>query len=266
MAQLFHLPKAVRVDSSGSPYAGAKANFYLTGTTTPTNTYQNSALSTPHANPVVADANGQFAAIYLDPDTTYRVIITDSNDVTLDDVDPITTAPAAADVSVADSGGYFADTDVEAVLQDIGANYTKNASTETITGDRTYSGANLNMADNLITRPEIKDYGITHTALTQSGATRDVDLTSGNSFAFTLTQNCTITLSNPPASGTYGRVRIRITQDGGGGAYTVTWPSGVDWSGGAPTMSTGNNAVDIFYLETDDGGTTWYGSYLQAFA
>lgn len=267
MAKLFYPPQAVRIDSGGTPYAGAKAYFYLTGTTTATDTYQDSALSTPHANPVVADSAGQWEPIYLDPSITYRVIIKTSADVTLDDVDPISAPTGASAISVTDSGGYFAGTDVETVLQDLGANYAKLSATETITANWTFSGADLLMSDNLITRPEIKDYGITHAALTQSAATRDVDLTSGNSFAFTLTQNCTITLSNPPASGTYGKVRIRITQDGAGGAYTVAWPSGVDWAGGsAPTMSTGNNAVDIFFLETDDGGTTWYGSYLQAFA
>ena len=56
MSYLFHLPQAVRVDSTGTPYALAKANFYLTTTTTETNTYTDAALGTPHANPVVASA------------------------------------------------------------------------------------------------------------------------------------------------------------------------------------------------------------------
>lgn len=45
----------------------ATLDVYLAGTTTRTNTYTTSALSTANANPVVADANGLFGAIYLDP-------------------------------------------------------------------------------------------------------------------------------------------------------------------------------------------------------
>jgi len=89
MANLFRLPKVVPVDSSGSPYPGAKANFYATGTSTPQNTYTDSALTTPSANPVVADANGVFAPIYLDPDLTYKLTLTDSADVTIYTVDPV---------------------------------------------------------------------------------------------------------------------------------------------------------------------------------
>ena len=36
MSTLFRLPQQVAVDSGGTPYAGALANFHLTGTTTDT--------------------------------------------------------------------------------------------------------------------------------------------------------------------------------------------------------------------------------------
>ena len=89
MSTLFYLPQAVAVDSSGAPYAGAKANFYLTGTETPTDTYSDSALTTPNANPVVADAAGQFSAIYLDPAITYKLDLTQSDDTTIYTADPL---------------------------------------------------------------------------------------------------------------------------------------------------------------------------------
>lgn len=89
MSTLFSLPKVVAIDSGGVPYAGAKLEFFLTGTATNTNTYTDSALATPHANPVVADANGVFAPIYLDPDITYKATLTQSDDTLIYTVDPV---------------------------------------------------------------------------------------------------------------------------------------------------------------------------------
>jgi hypothetical protein len=265
MSYLFHLPQAVRVDSTGTPYAAAKANFYLTGTTTRTDTYSDSALTTPHANPVIADSAGQFAPIYLDPNITYRCVLTESDDTQIDDVDPVSAPITAASISVADSGGYFADATVEAVLADIGANYPKNASTETISANWTFS-ANLLMADNVIERPEIKDFSLTHNAVTSSSNAVTMDCSTGNSFYHLLTENTTVTLSNPSPTGKLCQIVIRIQQDGAGGAYTVTWPGSVTWAGGtAPTVSTGNDAVDKFTLTTDDAGTSWYGEFGQAY-
>lgn len=265
MTKLAYLPQMVRVDSTGTPYANARANFYLTGTTTRTDTYTTNALSVAHANPVVADAAGQFAAIYLDPAITYRLILTDENDVQIDDVDPISAPLGASAVSVTDSGGYFAGTDVETVLQDIGANYPKNATTETISANWTWS-ANILMADNVIERPEIKDFSLTHNAITSTSNAMTVDCSTGNSFYHLLTENTTITLSNPSPTGKLCQIVIRIKQDGGGGAYTVTWPASVTWAGGSsPVVTTSNDAVDKFTLTTDDAGTTWYGEFGQAY-
>lgn len=266
MPRLFFTPQAVRVNSSGTPYAGAKANFYLTGTTTQTNTYSDSALSSAHANPVVADAGGQFAAIYLDPAITYRCIITDSSDVQLDDIDPVHVPIAGSDIAITDSGGYFTTDNVEAALQQLAADYLAKAG-GTMTGALTMSGANINMADNVLSRPAITDYGITHNAITSTSNAITADCATGNSFYHLLTENTTFTLDNPPASGTFGQINIIIQQDGAGGAYTVTWPASVDWpSGTAPTISTANDAVDVITLFTVDGGTIWYGNFSQVYS
>ena len=93
-----------------------------------------------------------------------------------------------------------------------------------------------------------------------------LDLTTGNSFETTLTENITtVTLSNPPASGTYGELIWKIIQDST--ARTVTFPGSVVWPGGtAPTISTASGAVDIVTLKTWDGGTTWYGNFAQAYS
>lgn len=77
---VFFVPVLIATDSDGNRVNGAKLYSRESGSTTPTATYSDAALSTAHANPVVADANGVFPAIYLDPDTNYRFILTDGSD------------------------------------------------------------------------------------------------------------------------------------------------------------------------------------------
>lgn len=88
MATLFQLPKAAPV-SGGNSYSGAKAYFYQSGTTTAITTYTTAALSVPHANPVVADANGVFAPIFIDEATnpTYKLRLNTSSDVLIYEID-----------------------------------------------------------------------------------------------------------------------------------------------------------------------------------
>jgi len=265
MSRLFYTPKLVRVNSAGVPYVSARANFFLTGSTTKTDTYTDSDLATASANPVIADSTtGQFAPIYLDPTITYRCVLTDSASAILDDVDPIAVPYRAGDIDIVDSGGLFDATNVEDALRDIGGNYTKTTRSETITADWNFiAPGTLTMTDQQIIRPELKDLAVTHTTPAAT-ATVTCDMSLGNSFAFTLTANVTVTLSNPSPTGNFCQTTIRITQDGSS-TYTVTWPASVKWTA-APTMSPGNNAVDVFTLFTTDAGVTWYGSYAQAFA
>ena len=79
MAQIFTLPPARPLTSSGGAMPLARLYFYQTATSTPQNTYQDADLSTPHTNPVIADAYGAFAPVFLDPTLpAYRVKLTDS--------------------------------------------------------------------------------------------------------------------------------------------------------------------------------------------
>lgn len=89
MSSLFTLPEQTPL-VSGALQPGAKLYFFQTGTTTPQNTYQDNARATPHANPVVADADGTFPAIYLDPTLPdYRARLTTSADVQLEQWDGV---------------------------------------------------------------------------------------------------------------------------------------------------------------------------------
>jgi len=152
------------------------------------------------------------------------------------------------------------------------ANLVDKTAAESVSGLWTYSagialsGSDIAMADNKISRPVIDDYGIENNAVSSSSAVIELDLATGNSFTTTLTENITtVTLSNPPASGTYGELIWKIIQDST--ARTITYPASVKWAGGtAPTVSTASGAIDIVVLKTWDGGTTWLGNFSQAFA
>ena len=102
-------------------------------------------------------------------------------------------------------------------------------------------------------------YTDTYTTISSSSGTATLDCDSGNVFAITLTENVTtFTWSNPPSTGTAYSFTLKVIQ--GSSAYTISWPSAVDWpNGSAPNLSTGSADVDHFVFYTHDGGTTWYG-------
>lgn len=117
----------------------------------------------------------------------------------------------------------------------------------------------VNLYDNELRRPLIKDYGIVANAKGNLGATATVDLTNGNYITGTMTANCTFTFSNPSATGNGSGFILVLTQDATG-ARTATWPASVKWNqGAAPTLSTGSSEIDILTFITSDAGTTWYG-------
>ena len=75
--------KARFFDRCGKPLAGGKIYTYEANTTTPKVTYKDPYGLTPNTNPIILDAAGE-ADIYLDG--TYRIRITDRNDVLVNDV------------------------------------------------------------------------------------------------------------------------------------------------------------------------------------
>ena len=87
-ASLFFLPKARPLDLSGQIMPNAKAQFYVSDSTTPAAVYQDATLGPTLPNPVVADADGEFPFIYMDSAITYRIILYDQNDVEIWDLDP----------------------------------------------------------------------------------------------------------------------------------------------------------------------------------
>lgn len=98
----FVLPYQSVFDAAAVPIPGALLGFFLTGTSTPSPTYSDAALSTENANPVEALDNGLFPNIFLDPSIIYKVALTGPDDG-INPPDQIWTAdPVAVPVSAGD--------------------------------------------------------------------------------------------------------------------------------------------------------------------
>ena len=84
--------------------------------------------------------------------------------------------------------------------------------------------------------------------------TQTLDLSTGGTFSFTPSGATTVSLTNPPASGTAVGFTLEVINTGG---YALTWPSSVKWpSGTAPTATA---SKELYTFVTTDGGTTYYG-------
>lgn len=93
----------------GTTYgAGYKLYAYDTGTTSDLTVYTDSALSAAHTQPIVADSDGVFAAIYIDStDTTPKFVLHTDADVEVWTLDPfpisdVTTLTSDLDTAEAD--------------------------------------------------------------------------------------------------------------------------------------------------------------------
>lgn len=139
---------------------------------------------------------------------------------------------------------------VSAVLVSVGQRVLKAG--DTMSGE-------LNMADNLVTRPKFKDYAITAVIRGNVSATATLDMLDGNYFMVTAAGSTTFVFANPPVSAANGGAAGGfILELANGGAATVTWPSATKWpSGTAPTLT--SSGTDVFVFITDDGGTVWRG-------
>lgn len=87
-AQRFVLPYQTVIDDTGVPIPGAFLYFYVSGTSTPLNTYSDAALTVPNTNPVQANDAGVFPSIFLQP-VNYKVVLTDSLGAEIWTADPV---------------------------------------------------------------------------------------------------------------------------------------------------------------------------------
>lgn len=93
MAQRYPLTISREFTNAGAVGVGFKKYFYVTGTSTLTTTYSNNALTIANTNPVIADANGRFAEMFVSDWSLVKEVLKDASDniingATVDPVSP----------------------------------------------------------------------------------------------------------------------------------------------------------------------------------
>jgi hypothetical protein len=129
-----------------------------------------------------------------------------------------------------------------------GTDYVSPSSTETLT-------------NKTLTNPTVTNYVESVVAIGNSGTTQTLVLTSGTVQTVTMTGNCTFTMPTATAGKSFVLI---LTQDATGSRTAVF--TSVKWaSGSAPTLTTtATTGVDIITFVAN--GTSWFGTYAQAFA
>ena len=271
-----------------------EAGDYLTGgTITSSGTLAVDATSANTASKVVArDGSGNFSAGTITATlsgsaTSVSNTLTRGTYLTGDNFNgsaattwavDATSANTASKVVVRDSSGDFS---ANIITADLSGNATTatTATTASALSGVTASATELNYNDittlgtseaskvvtadangdvNLSEELKAKSYNETYSTVSSSSGTLTIDCETANIFQVTLSENVTtISVTNPPASGTaYGFI-LRVVQDTT--ARTVTWPSSFKFSSGIePVVSTGSGAIDVYGFFTTDGGTNWY--------
>jgi hypothetical protein len=138
--------------------------------------------------------------------------------------------------------------------------------TRTVTvpdSDFTITGNDLTqtLTNKTLTNPTVTNYVESVVAIGNSGTTQTLALTNGTVQTVTMTGNCTFTMPTATA----GKSFILIATQDGTGSRTAVFTS-VKFAGGvAPTLTTtATTGVDILTFVAN--GTSWFGTYAQAFA
>jgi hypothetical protein len=138
--------------------------------------------------------------------------------------------------------------------------------TRTITvpdSDFTMTGNDLTqtLTAKTLTNPTVTNYVESVVVIGNSGTTQTLSLTSGTVQTVTMTGNCTFTMPTATA----GKSFILIATQDGTGSRTAVFTSVKFANGVAPTLTTtATTGVDILTFVAN--GTSWFGTYAQAFA
>jgi hypothetical protein len=134
---------------------------------------------------------------------------------------------------------------------------TLPTSTDTLVGRATTD----TLTNKTLTNPTVTNYVETVVVIGNSGTTQTLSLTSGTVQTVTMTGNCTFTMPTATA----GKSFILICTQDATGSRTAVFTS-VKFAGGvAPTLTTtATTGVDILTFVAN--GTSWFGTYAQAFA
>lgn len=272
-------------DGNGDPFTGAVLAFFLSGTTTPTNLFSDNT-GTSVGNNITLNSSGypesgnNVITLFSDSSIPIKLILFPNaaahasltgaiwTSDTLEDalvlLASTSNAKGASLIGIEDSGALLVATQAEAAFAELAADWAKLARANTFSAIQTFSAA-LAMADEEVRRPLLVDYAIKHNAVSSVSTTLTLDLSTGGSFVTTLTENTTVVVTNPPASGRYGEFVLKVIQDASGGAFTLTFPASFKWpAGAAPVITTSNGAIDEITARTIDAGTEYRGGFSQA--
>ncbi len=174
--------------------------------------------------------------------------------------DPAITGSGTGDMLVANNLSELTATAATARTNIAAAPLASPTFTGTVTLPAVTGGGTVNLADNVLQRPELKDVGETVTAIGNTGAaTKDLDLTTANVFTAKVTGAVTFTFSNPSPTTKCCALTLILEN---GSAFVTTWPGSVKWPGGvAPALTAAG--FDVLTFITVDAGTTWRGAAAQ---
>jgi hypothetical protein len=126
-----------------------------------------------------------------------------------------------------------------------------------------YDGGGTNPDAGPVTPPGAEPVEV----VADSGTSQTIDFNVATWWDITLTDDCLLTITNAPPAGLVGVLHV-ILRQGTGAPWEVTWPAEVEWpdtdgtSGGpAPDLWTLEDAINVIVLTTEDGGTSYGGTY-----
>ena len=88
-----------------------------------------------------------------------------------------------------------------------------------------------------------------------SGTTPTLDADNAGYFSLTTSGNTTFTFGGVTSGRSVGFI-LSVTA---GGGHSLTWPSSVDWAGGAAPDAPASGASNLYVFVTRDGGSNWVG-------
>lgn len=129
-------------------------------------------------------------------------------------------------------------------------NYNDIPTLGTVESSKTVTADAVGTTKNLKTQKQTEIVNAIGTVSTSTA----IDFSLGNVATAVVTSGGSFTLTNPPASGVYGKIKLILTN---GGLGTSIFPATVKWANGsAPTFT--SSGIDIITLETIDAGANWY--------
>ncbi len=199
----------------------------------------------------------------------------EANGVTLaNSLSAVATSGASPDVTYDNGVSGLSSTDVKAAIDEVYANFANYTLTSGLGTMATETASDYSLISSLGTGAfaTIANYALQADLMSQANNVQASNLaasgagpytiqkTDGISHKITVSHNCTLAFAF-----TTGKVESMTVALVNAGAFTVTWPVGMLWAGGAhPTFtSSGTDLITVFH----DGANILYGIVLgQAFA